>query len=218
MTPHVPVALEITDRRVFARALEWPGWCRSGRTEADALERLAAYARRYGAIVAGGPFSAVRDGEAFDVVERVDGNATTSFGAPGVPVTADEAAVDEAELDRLIQILQACWAAFDRAVEDARGVELRKGPRGGGRELDRIVEHVREAEKGYLGQLGARPPRGEDSPLLRDAVVATMRAVATGADIPNPRATKRPWPLRYFAHRAAWHVLDHAWEIEDRST
>jgi hypothetical protein len=24
------------------------------------------------------------------------------------------------------------------------------------------------------------------------------------------------WPPRYVVRRAAWHVLDHAWEIEDR--
>ena len=25
------------------------------------------------------------------------------------------------------------------------------------------------------------------------------------------------WTARYFLRRAAWHVLDHVWEIEDKS-
>jgi hypothetical protein len=32
----------------------------------------------------------------------------------------------------------------------------------------------------------------------------------------EPLAGRR-WPARYAAHRIAWHALDHAWEIEDRS-
>jgi hypothetical protein len=31
----------------------------------------------------------------------------------------------------------------------------------------------------------------------------------------GPRGGIR-WPARYYVRRAAWHVLDHAWEIEDR--
>jgi hypothetical protein len=27
----------------------------------------------------------------------------------------------------------------------------------------------------------------------------------------------RKWTARYAARRIAWHALDHAWEIEDRS-
>ena len=27
----------------------------------------------------------------------------------------------------------------------------------------------------------------------------------------------KPWSPRYAVRRAAWHVLDHAWEIEDRT-
>lgn len=28
---------------------------------------------------------------------------------------------------------------------------------------------------------------------------------------------EKGWPPRYAARRIAWHVLDHAWQIEDRS-
>ena len=40
----------------------------------------------------------------------------------------------------------------------------------------------------------------------------------TGKPLPDPRTTKRPWSPRYAVRRAAWHVLDHAWEIEDRAS
>ena len=41
------VYLELGSKRVFACTLDWPGWCRSGKTEELALEALAAYADRY---------------------------------------------------------------------------------------------------------------------------------------------------------------------------
>jgi hypothetical protein len=117
-------------------------------------------------------------------------------------------------------VLRAVWRAFDRAAAAAVGVELRKGPRGGGRDLDKIVVHCVEAEEAYLRQLGARPPTPpadlvERWPALRKAGLE-MLARRAGGDPPETKV-KRPWTPRYFVRRAAWHVLDHAWEIEDRA-
>jgi hypothetical protein len=42
-------------------------------------------------------------------------------------------------------------------------------------------------------------------------------AVTDGIPARGPRGGKR-WSAPYFVRRAAWHVLDHAWEIEDRSS
>ena len=42
----VDVFVESGRKRVFASALDWPGWCRSGRTEELAIEALAAYLPR----------------------------------------------------------------------------------------------------------------------------------------------------------------------------
>jgi len=71
--------LEVGTRRVFASAVDWPGWARSGKTEDEALHRLADYASRYA--VAAEPtglrFPSTYD---FDVVERLPGSATTDFG------------------------------------------------------------------------------------------------------------------------------------------
>lgn len=133
----IPVALEVGQRRIFAAAVDWPGWCRSGRDEDGALAALAAYGHRYRDALgsAAEELGTPRDASVFEVVERVAGDATTDFGAPGQAFTFDDAPLEVAELRRLERLLLACWAAFDRAVEDAEGKELRKGPRGGGREL-----------------------------------------------------------------------------------
>src|SRR5207245_2924028 len=134
------------------------GWCRSGRDEGSALEALAAYAPRYAAAVerAAPGFRAPTDPKALEVVERLDGNSTTNFGAPGVAPASDQRPVDDAELERLEGLLQASWSAFDAAAEAASSAVLRKGPRGGGRNLHAIVSHVLEADGAYLARVGGK--------------------------------------------------------------
>lgn len=213
--------VEVAPKRAFATAIDWPGWSRGARTADDAVAALVAYLPRYADV-------ARRAGVAFEpgdpeVVEELTGGAGTEFGVPGAPASSEAASLDRPELDRLIALLRASWATFDEAAARATGVELRTGPRGGGRDLDRIVAHVREAESAYLGQLGARPPRAEDEPserpmhLLRSALLQALDDAVAGRPFANPRNTKRPWSPRYTIRRAAWHVLDHAWEIEDRA-
>jgi hypothetical protein len=220
----IPVSIEVGQKRAFAEALAWPGWCRGGRDETGALTALLAYGPRYGAVLAaaGIEFAPPTDAASFHVTERVEGNATTEFGAPGViapsayaPLTADEYARGRA-------ILTACWASFDRAVAAAAGHELRKGPRGGGRDLDKMVAHVVEAEQAYLPRLAARfkrdPHEDAEAALLRTrtAVLQALdHAVTHGLPEQGPRGGVI-WTPRYFINRAAWHVLDHVWEIEDR--
>ncbi len=159
---------------------------------------------------------------AFGVVERLDGNTTTDFGAPGVPPASDSQPVDDAELQRLQTLLSACWQAFDATASCAAGKELRKGPRGGGRELDEIIRHVLEAERSYLLALGGKFKSEETAPIatrsqIRQAILDALVSAAHG-EIPavGLRGGKR-WTPRYFVRRTAWHVLDHAWEIEDRA-
>ena len=225
MTRRIPVYLEVTRKRTFAGAVEWPGWCRSGKTPDEALEALVAYADRYAAVVTHSRVGFERPGSVDDleVVERLTGNATTEFGAPGVPPTADSRSLPPKELKRQTAILEASWRAFDRAAVAARGVELTKGPRGGGRDLPKMANHVFEAEEGYVGALGSRPPRLPDatpdkrSAALRDSAVAALAARAAGKPVADPRNTKHPWLPRFYVRRSAWHALDHAWEIEDRS-
>jgi hypothetical protein len=219
----VKVYLEIGKKKVIAGALEWPGWCRIGRDEESALQALAEYALRYEKVLraAGIDFDARADATALTVVERLEGNATTDFGVPHIPPSVDAEKVTTAEMRRLQAIMEACWEAFDAAVKGARGKKLRKGPRGGGREVAGIVEHVVGAEASYLSSLGGKAPKGSGDPeeeldLLRRAVFDTLAASARGEIDPvGPRGGAR-WSARYFVRRAAWHVLDHVWEIEDR--
>lgn len=219
----VPVYLERGVKRTFACAVDWPGWCRSGRDEATALQALFASAPRYARAIARARlgFRAPSDVGSFRVVGRYPGDATTDFGAPGVSPRQDEAPLDDAGLERLRTLVEAGWRAFDAAVVAARGKTLTKGPRGGGRELDAIVRHVREAETGYLGALGWRfhaetgDERGELE-RTRKAVIDGLAASARGEIVETGPRGGRRWKARFFARRLAWHTLDHLWEIEDR--
>jgi hypothetical protein len=212
------VYLEIGKKRLFAAALEWPGWSRSGRGEAAALQALFDYARRYKSVV--GPraeFTPPDDVDGLKVVERLEGDATTDFGAPGAIPRADRGSLEGDEQKRLENLMRATWAALDRAADCAEGKKLHAGPRGGGRELAKIIEHVRGAEAGYAAAVGGKLGRGTDEE-LRNAFLDVIRQRARG-ELPDrgPRGGER-WPPRFAIRRAAWHVLDHAWEIEDRST
>lgn len=216
----IEIYLEIGNKRTFAGAIEWPGWCRSGRDEPAALQALYDYAQRYAGVLrlAHFEFQAPAELSAFAVIERLDGDATTNFGAPGKFPSSDTRPVDEAELRRLQELLQACWQAFDAAASAATGKELRKGPRGGGRNLEGVIQHVLGAEAGYLNSLGGKLEKGEEVDLgrSRQAILDTLTAAARG-EVPTlgPRGGVR-WTPRYFVRRMAWHVLDHAWELEDR--
>lgn len=220
----VDVYVEVGTKRSFAGALAWPGWCRSGRRVDNALEVLLAYGPRYAQIVRGAQvrFTPPKTPSSLAIVDRLTGDATTDFGAPSIAPAADARPLDRRWLTRQTRILQACWSAFDRAVESATGAELRKGPRGGGRELEAIVEHVVSAEAGYTRMIAANSPRRAGSAREREGVRTIVlaeldRAVAEGIPDEGPRGGKR-WSAPYFVRRAAWHVLDHTWEIEDRST
>lgn len=218
----VDVYLEVGGKRVFACAVHWPGWCRSGADEATALQALLDCGPAYAAVVrpARLGFAAPSQLEQLRVVERLAGNATTDFGVPGAIPSADRERAGAGDGARLEKLLRAGWRALEAARKRAAGKPLRKGPRGGGRDLDAIVRHVVEAERGYLSALGWKtaPPGKSADPVddIRNAVIEGLRA-SLGGEIPEtgPRGGKR-WPAPYFARRLAWHAIAHAWEIERR--
>lgn len=228
MESRVAVYLEMGSKRTFAGAIDWPGWCRSGRGEPEALEALLAFGPRYAAALGrtAPTFATPVGTQMLEVVERLKGNAGTDFGAPMIPPSDDVRPITGPDIERLQAILEACWAAFDEAAAAAAHVELRKGPRGGGRNIEQILAHVVEAEKAYLAKLGARLPRAAAGPgdqggemaRLRWAIRDALSVPWNGrlADQPGPDRTK--WSPRYFVRRVAWHALDHAWEIEDRAS
>ncbi len=214
--PTTAVYLELGRKRVFACALDWPGWCRSGKDEEQALQALADYVPRYAAAAgAAGIAFPAGAGEALEVVERLPGSATTDFGAPGEVAARDRDPLTTQQAARLASLVAASWTVFDRVAASAPA-ELRKGPRGGGRDRDAIVEHVLAAEVAYARKIGIRqrqpaPGDAAAAAALRGAIADVLR----GARESTPAAEKG-WPS-YAARRIAWHVLDHAWEIEDRT-
>jgi hypothetical protein len=204
-------------KRTVAVAFDWPGWDRSGKAEDDALQVLDAYRPRYAKVAAlaglADEFGAAGN---FDVVERVEGIGMTDYyGLSGRWSAPETEPMSEAECERKIALLRAAWATFD-AAEAQVSPELKKGPRGGGRERDEIIRHCKGWEIGDLARkVGVvvpddawRDPKelGE----YRDAFVAAIREFnASGSPA-------RTWPLQFLMRRCAWHMLDHAWEMEDR--
>ncbi len=223
MEPALRVILEVVRARTFAVAVDWPGWTRAGRDEDGALDALVGAGARYAAALrAGGvAFDPPADRSGLAVVDRLPGNAGTEFGAPSVRLPGDEAPLDEVELERHAGILQGAWAAFAGAAARHGADELRKGPRGGGRDLPRIVEHVRGADEAYLVKLGSRPPKGTAGPApieqLHAVALATLRARARAGPVADPSRAVTLWSPRWYVRYATWHWLDHAWEIEDRA-
>ncbi len=216
MAPPIRVLLEQGRRRTFANALAWPGWSRSGRNEQAALEALVGYADRY-APVASADAAWPRDVGLADlvVVERVPGTATTDFGAPDAVAAEEYGPVPVPEAERMALLVRRAWAVFDEVVAVTPPV-LRKGPRGGGRDREAILAHVVGAEAAYARCLGlhvVEPEPGDRAAVeaLREGIVEVL---STGMPRESPR--RRLWPVAYAARRIAWHVLDHAWEMEDR--
>jgi hypothetical protein len=212
------IYLESGPKRVFACAVDWPGWCRVGRNEEQALEALAAYASRYAVVAKQAGLKFPSSTADFDVVERVPGSASTDFGVPVTVAPHDLEPLAKAEAERLATLVEASWTIFDRVAAGAPA-ELRKGPRGGGRDRDKIVDHVVGAEAlAYAPKLGLRlsQPALDDAAAVAANRAAIADALRTGAH--GKRAKEdRGWPTRYAARRIAWHVMDHAWEIQDRS-
>jgi hypothetical protein len=157
------------------------------------------------------------DATGFVVVERQKGDVSTDFGVPHRPARDEETKLTPREIDRMAALMAAAWKYFDKVAAKAPK-ELRKGPRGGGRDTDKIVEHVLGAEfEGYAPRLALKLPHAaiDDRKTIganREAILDALRAGADGKPL-----REKGWPVRYAARRIAWHALDHAWEIEDRS-
>ena len=220
MADQLRVMLEIgpKGKRVVAVAPDWPGLERGAKTEEAAIARLQAYLPRYAPVATlaglGAQFAAITNAPV-NVVERYPGTGSTDFWGISFAFSAfDHQAMSREELERDLTLMQACWAYFD-TVRSRVSAEMRKGPRGGGRDRDRIVRHTFGAEQDFAAKLGVRAPEGAlltDDGLraYRDAYCAAIRAFhAEGKPARN-------WPLRYLIRHTAFHTMDHAWEMEDK--
>ena len=212
----LPVTLEIGKRRTFAQAVDWPGWCRAAKGEERAVATLLVYADRYRDAVGSlaGPLGS--GALTATVVERVDGDATTDFGAPGQTVPSDRRPLLPREPEKLAAFLDACWAAFDRALARVPPADRPVKPEVG-RSPDAMRLHILEALRAYASWLAKPVPRtdpddvGESEVRIRGFVRENVVALPTGVAFED---SKRTGP--YAVRRECWHVLDHAWELEDR--
>jgi hypothetical protein len=207
------IYLELAGKKAIAWSLEWPGWCRVRASEEAAIQALIDYEGRYRAVArrAGLEFA---PGD-LEVVARLPGNATTAWGVPSVLARADAEPIAAETARRNVALLRSSWDLLEEAVATAPA-ELRKGPRGGGRDRDDVRRHVIEAERMYARKIGVRHPSFamDDSSALqamREEIVAVLAAPSSGEPIPGGG-----WNASYAVRRIAWHVVDHLWEIEDR--
>jgi hypothetical protein len=214
------IYLEITKKRTITVALNATGFYRIGKTEDAALTSLLEYAQRYAKIVnpAGINFQPPTSLDEINIITRYEGNATTAFGSPGIIPDEDKRPITEAGRVHYEQLLRTCWSAFDKAITSAKWKELRKGPRGGGRTLEKIIHHVRESDLAYLRKQGQKISKElrEDWGAIRIAILETL-ALAVRGEIPEkgPRGGAM-WPTPYFVRSVVGHIVDHIWEIEDR--
>jgi hypothetical protein len=204
-------------KRVVACAFDWPGWDRSARIGHDVLAVLAVYRPRYAKVAEragyGEEFVATGD---FEVVEQVEGIGMTDYyGLSGRAASPETEPMTDAEAERKVALLQAAWSTFDDTAARV-SPELRKGPRGGGWEKDRIIRHVNGAEiDEFAPKVCVKVPlETRDDPralrAYRDAFATAIR------DYHARGEPARTWALPFLIRRCTWHMLDHAWELEDR--
>ena len=212
----IEIGEEVGPKKTFVWALDWPGWCRGGKDVALAIDALIEHGPRYARVAeeAGLRLPDVADAE-LRTLESVKGGTGTDFGVPSAITDQDRRPATAAEAERLASLVGAAWTVFDRVAADAPA-ELRKGPRGGGRDRDKMIGHVIEADHAYAREIGIKLP----TPSLADRAAvdverAAMLDVLRRPSDGSPLADRR-WTLRYAARRIAWHALDHAWEMEDR--
>jgi hypothetical protein len=215
MTTRIAVAIEETPKRTFATAIDWPGWSRSGKSVAGALEAVLSYADRYRVVAQLAGERLPGDDLELEVFETAGGGAGTEFGVPSRVTDADRRPTSVADAKRLADLVAAAWQRLAEVARDSPE-ELRKGPRGGGRDRTKMLGHVLEADGAYAREIGLKlkPPALGDAAGVagfRAAMLDVLRQPSDG----SPLAGRR-WTARYAAHRIAWHALDHAWEMEDR--
>jgi hypothetical protein len=212
------VALEVgpKKKRVVAVAPDWPGLERGAKTEEAALERLESYLPRYARVAtlarAGAQFSALKGVE---IVERYQGTGSTDFWGISFAFSKyDGQSMSSEELKRQLSLMRACWTFFDR-VRARASAEMRKGPRGGGRDRDRIILHTLGVEQEWARKVGVLLPKGavvtdsEELKAYRNAYCSAVRAFH------SEDKTARNWPIRFLIRHTAYHTMDHAWEMED---
>ena len=207
------------EKKVAAFAIDWPGWSRGAKAPDAAFELLEAYRDRYRPIarMAGLDAEFDRAGDLEIVEDHIGVGSTDFWGISFAPSSFEQAPMPEDELERKLALLEAAWRYFD---DVAAGVspEMRKGPRGGGRNRDEIIRHALGWERADLARrVGVVvdpivPPTPEELGSHRDEYVAALRTY----NAEGRMAGGRNWTIALLLRHSAYHVLDHAWEMEDK--
>jgi hypothetical protein len=217
MSDAIRVMIERGKKKTVASAFDWPGWDRSAKSEDEALAVLDRYRPRFARVAElAGLSDEFGSAAELKVVERVDGTGMTDFyGVSAKPARSEQQQMSHDECERKISLLRASWTYFEN-VAALVSAELRKGPRGGGRDRDQIVRHVNVAEiQEFARKVGVTTAPAvwhnpDELRAHRDAFCSAIRAH-------NARgAAARSWTLQFVIRRSAYHMLDHAWEMEDR--
>ena len=223
-TNDIRVAVEIgpKGKKVVAVAVDWPGLERGSTTEEVAVERLLAYVPRYAKVAKlAGMVTEFATGtksttsRTVDVVERYPGTGSTDFWCISFGFSSiDQQAMSAEALERELTLMRACWTFFD-GVRSRVSTELKRGPRGGGRDRDRIVRHVLFNEQDWAPR--DRPQEDQEAILTEEGLKAHREAYCNAIrELHSQNKMARKWPLRYLIRHTAFHTLDHAWEMEDK--
>jgi hypothetical protein len=207
------------NKRSVAFSLDWPGWNRGAKSAELAVETLEAYRARYRAIAdLAGMAREFDDVGPLEIVEERVGTGSVDFWGISFSASSTEhGPLSDAEFDHKIRLLRASWTFFD-GVAARVSSEMRKGPRGGGRDRNRIIRHtIRTESEEFAKQVGLRIP--EEAALTpdglrqhRETYVEAMRAYNAG----EVAKQMRSWTLPFLIRHSAFHTLDHAWEMEDK--
>jgi len=213
------VTLEVgpKGKKVVAVAPDWPGLERGGKTAEAATGTLQSYVPRYRRVAElAGMEAQLAAMTNVDVVERYAGTGSTDFwGISFAFSSVDQQDMSSEELERELTLMRACWTFFDD-VRARVSDEMRKGPRGGGRDRDTIVLHVLATEQEWANKLGVGTKQGaritdrRGVETFRDAYCTAIRTFHSEGK------KARTWPLRFLIRHTAYHTMDHAWEMEDK--
>ena len=205
-------------KRYVAYAVDWPGWSRGAKSEEAAYDVLESYRERYRPVARlaglGDEFDATGS---LEVTERYVGTGSTDFWGisfSSCPLELTEPMTDD-ECERKLALMQATWSYFDDTYGRV-SAELQKGPRGVGRSRDEILNHTYATERTQFA-----PKIAVDTPQAvmltpdglrdhRDRYLAAIRSYQ--AETKNART----WSLPFLIRHTAYHMMDHAWEMQDK--
>jgi hypothetical protein len=203
-------------KKVVAVATDWPGLERSAKSAEDAIQKLQSYIPRYVQVATlAGMQAQFAAGRGVEVLEQYPGVGSTDFWGISFAFSSfDIQTMSDKELDRELALMRACWTFFD-VVRARVSADMRKGPRGGGRDRDRIVGHVLGVEQDWAKKLGLNASEEivtDAKGLLRfrDDYCAAIQTYHSEGRM------ARTWPLRFLIRHTAFHMLDHSWEMEDK--